>query len=127
RRRGRRPRIGGSIPPTALDAFADLWGRLGPKRGVDYTLGTRLYYLVRQAGFADASLEVHQPAIVRGPNRVILKWSVQEASPAFVDAGLIASADLERTISLMQDAIDDPNVVVLAPRMSLVWGRKTDC
>src|SRR5262249_51100857 len=24
----------GSQPPSALDAFADLWGRLGPKRGL---------------------------------------------------------------------------------------------
>ena len=32
----------GSEPPSALDAFADLWGRLGPVRGLDFTLGSRL-------------------------------------------------------------------------------------
>ena len=61
---------------------------------------------------------------VRGENRVFLKSSVAEAGSAFVDAGLISAAGLEKTLSEMQDAIDDPNVVVLAPRMSLVWARK---
>jgi SAM-dependent methyltransferase len=37
-----------SIPPTALDAFADLFCRLGPIRGVDYSLAQRLYHMVRR-------------------------------------------------------------------------------
>src|SRR5262249_31211536 len=36
----------GSEPPSALGAFAELWGRLGPKRGLDYTLGRRLFQMV---------------------------------------------------------------------------------
>ena len=30
-----------SVPRTALDSFADLFGRLGPMRGLDYSLGER--------------------------------------------------------------------------------------
>ena len=41
----------GGIPHSALNAFADLFGRLGPVRGVDYTLGAILYHLVTSAGF----------------------------------------------------------------------------
>jgi SAM-dependent methyltransferase len=41
----------GSEPPSALGAFADLFGRLGPTRGLDYTLGRRLYHMVLAAGF----------------------------------------------------------------------------
>src|SRR5215475_13412191 len=33
----------GSEPPSALGAFSEMWGRLGPIRGVDYTLGRRLF------------------------------------------------------------------------------------
>src|SRR5262249_34096410 len=40
-----------SRPPSALGAFADLFGRLGPRRGVDYTLGSRLFHMVLAAGF----------------------------------------------------------------------------
>lgn len=68
-----------SIPPTALDAFADLFGRLGPTRGLDYALGSSLYQLVVGTEFSNASLEVHQPAVLKGENRYLLKWSVEEA------------------------------------------------
>ena len=114
----------GSIPPTANDAFADLFGRLAPIRGVDYSLANNLYHLVKAVGFSDTNLEIHQPALVRGENRYLLKWSVEEAGPAFVDAGLVTADQLEEIVSAMQDAIEDPNVLILAPRMSLVWGRK---
>src|SRR6516165_5814455 len=41
----------GSEPPSALDAFAGLWGRLGPRRGLDYNRGRRLFQMVLDAGF----------------------------------------------------------------------------
>jgi hypothetical protein len=69
---------------------------------------------------------VHQPAIRKSENRYLLKWSVEEAGPAFVDAGLITATQLKQTLSEMQEAIDNPDVVVLMPRMSLVWARKAN-
>src|SRR5262249_34927349 len=42
----------GSEPPTALNAFAELFGRLGPSWGVDYTLGRRLFQMVLAADFS---------------------------------------------------------------------------
>jgi hypothetical protein len=56
-------------------------------------------------------------------NRSLMKWSVEEAGPTFVDAGIITPGDLTRTLAEMQDAIDDPEVLILAPRMSVVWGK----
>jgi SAM-dependent methyltransferase len=114
-----------SVPPTRLDAFADLFGRLGPTRGLDYTLANNLYELVTGAEFSNASLEVHQPAVLEGENRYLLKWSVEEAGRAFVDAGLLTWAQLDRTLAEMQEATENPGVVVLMPRMSLVWARKS--
>ena len=114
-----------SVPPTATDAFADLFCRLGPTRGVDYSLARNLYHLVLGAGFADANLEIHQPAIIRGENRFFLKWSVEEAGPALVNAGITTPDELTRTLSEMQHAAEDHSVLILAPRMSLVWARKS--
>ena len=119
----------GSIPPTAIDAFADLFSRLGPLRGLDYSLANNLYHMVTGAGFFDANLEIHQPATVEAEslfneNRFFLKWSVEEAGPAFVNEGLITPDQLQQTLSAMQHALEDPNVVILAPRMSQVWARK---
>ena len=113
-----------SLPPTALDAFANLFTRLGPTRGVDYSVANRLHQIVKAAGFPDLQMEIHQPAFADGENRLLLKLSVEEAGPAFVSAGLITPAQLKRTLTAMQTATDDPEVVVLMPRMSAVWARK---
>jgi SAM-dependent methyltransferase len=114
-----------SVPPTATDAFADLFCQFGPTRGLNYSLAKNLYHMVIAAGFADVNVEIHQPAIIRGENRFFLKWSVEEAGPTFVDAGIITPERLEHTLAGMQEAIEDPDVLILAPRMSLVSGRKT--
>jgi 2-polyprenyl-3-methyl-5-hydroxy-6-metoxy-1,4-benzoquinol methylase len=113
-----------SIPPTALNAFANLFTRLAPTRGVDYSIANGLFHLVKEAGFWDPKIEIHQPAGVCGDSGRLLTWSVAEAGPAFVTAGLITQRDLESTIADMKAASEDPDVLVLAPRMSIVWARK---
>jgi len=113
-----------SVPSTALDAFADLFTRLGPIRGVDFSLANRLCHLVDDAGFSIANLKVHQPAERAGLSGLLLKWSVEEAGPAFVDAGLITAEQLQRTVTEMEIAVRDPDVLALAPRMYLVSARK---
>jgi SAM-dependent methyltransferase len=113
-----------SVPPTALDAFGQLFSRLGPTRGVDYSLANRLWHLVAEAGFAITSVKVHQPSERAGLTGLLLKWSVQEAGPSFVDAGLVTSEQLQHTVMEMDSAANNPEVLALAPRMSLVSARK---
>ena len=113
-----------SIPATALNAFADLFMRLGPVRGVNYSIANDLYHMVKKAGFPAPQMEIHQPAGCRDENGVLLRWSVAEAGPAFVGAGLVTSSELQRTLNQMEEAADDPDVLVLSPRMSVVWARK---
>lgn len=114
----------GSSPATASNAFADLFCRLAPTRGVDYRLGRDLDRLVTQAGFSDVNVETHQPEIISPEHRLFLKWSIEEAGPALVSAGIISSDELEQTLSAMEEAAQDPQVHIFAPRMSLVWARK---
>jgi SAM-dependent methyltransferase len=113
-----------SVPASALDAFAELFTRLGPIRSVNYSLAGNLFHMVRAAGFPNPDIEIHQPAIPRGETRFLLKWSVEEAGPGFVEAGLITRDQLTRTLAEMDKATLDPDVLVLPPRMSLVWARK---
>jgi SAM-dependent methyltransferase len=113
-----------SIPPTALNEFANLFGRLGPIRGVDYSVANHLAQLVADAGFSELGLRVHQPAERAGAPGLLLKWSVEEAGHSFVEAGLITRDQLEQRLAEMQAAGTDPKVLAIAPRMSLVWGRK---
>jgi SAM-dependent methyltransferase len=114
----------GSQPPLALGAFADLWGRLGPARGVDYTLGRRLFQMVQAAGFPAPDINFNQPVRARGENKRFLELSVAEAGPAFVEAGLITAEELVSTLAEMRRLSADEAVVALMPRMAQVWGRK---
>jgi SAM-dependent methyltransferase len=113
-----------SHPPGATNAFADLFGRLGPTRGLDYSMAKNLYALFRAAGCQNITIEIHQPAITTGSHRHLMKWSVEEAGDSFVSAGLISAEDLARTLVDMQQEIDDPNVLLLGPKMFIVAGTK---
>jgi len=114
----------GSEPPSALAAFADLWGRLGPKRGLDYTLARRLFQMVLAAGFPAPEITFNQPVVARGEIKRFLELSVAEAGPAFIDAGLITAEALDRTLAEMRRLNADGTVLAVMPRMSQVWARK---
>ena len=92
----------GSHPPSALDAFADLWGRLGPTRGLDYTLGRDLFRMIIAANFSESG--DHLQSTGGGPRREqgFLEWSVAEAGPAFLAAGLVTHEDLFLLLADMQ-------------------------
>lgn len=109
-----------SEPLTATTAFSDLFGRLGPTRGLDYTVGKDLRRLVEAAPISGAYYVDHQPACITYEHRQFPKWSVEEAGPAFVGAGLISEEQLANTIVEMQRAVDAPGVTILAPRMYFV-------
>jgi SAM-dependent methyltransferase len=113
-----------SIPATALDAFSHLFSRLAPARGVDYSIANRLWHLVADAGFTITNIKIHQPSERAGLTGLLLKWSVEEAGPAFVDAGLITADQLRHTVAEMGRSASDPGVLAFAPRMSLVSARK---
>ncbi len=114
----------GSEPPSALGAFADLFGRLGPARGVDYTLGRTLFHRVLAAGFPEPEVRFNQPVLARGENKRLLELSVAEAGPALVEAGLITPDDLRRTLTEMRRLTRDGTVLAVMPRMAQVWARK---
>lgn len=114
----------GSEPSSSLNAFAELFGRLGPIWGVDYTLGKKLFHMVLAAGFPEPQITFNQPVISRGENKRLLELSVAEAGPAFVKAGLITDTELDQTLIEMQRLVDDETVLALMPRMSQVWAKK---
>jgi SAM-dependent methyltransferase len=114
----------GSEPPSALDAFPDLWGRLGPKRGLDYTFGRRLFQKVQGAGLSRPKITFNQPVVAQGEQKRFLELSVAEAGPAFISARLITYRDLVRTLVEMRGLAEDESVLAVMPRMAQVWARK---
>jgi hypothetical protein len=93
---------------------------------LNYALASDLYHLVKAAGCTEPEIEMHQPALVRGEDRFLLKWTVEEAAPAFIGAGLVTSAEMETILADMDRDTKNPDILALGPRMSLVWARKPD-
>src|SRR5262249_3572891 len=114
----------GSLPPSALGAFSDLWARLGPSRGVDYTLGRRLFQLVVAAGFPAPEAAFNQPVVARGENKRLLELSVAEAGQAFVAAGLIPEAEVGRALVEMRRLPPGRGGLAPLPRLAPGWARK---
>jgi SAM-dependent methyltransferase len=114
----------GSEPPSALNTFADLFRRLGPIRGVDYSISRELFRMVLAADFSKPEITYNQPVVARGENKRLLELSVAEAGPAFVGAGLITNEELHHALGEMQRMVEDETVLAMMPRMSQVWARK---
>ena len=113
-----------SEPASAFQEFSNLFGALGPKWGVDYTLGRRLYHMVLDANFSEVEVTLNQPVFARGENKRLLELSVAEAGPSFVAAGLITAEQLTEIVAEMNRLSEDPAVLAILPRMSQVWARK---
>lgn len=113
-----------SIPPSAQNEFANLFARFEPLRGLNYSIANDLYHLVRETGFRDLRVDIHQPALLEEEERYFLQWSVAEAGAAFVNAGLTTYEELELTLMEMKQASFDPGVLILAPRMFIVSATK---
>jgi SAM-dependent methyltransferase len=114
----------GSEPVSAYGAFADLFGRLAPLRGVDHTLGRRLFHMLQAAGFPEPEITFNQPVLAQGEYKRFLELSVAEAGPAFLDAGLITADELEGILIEMRRLNADGAVLAITPRMAQVWARK---
>jgi hypothetical protein len=93
-------------------------------RGLDYTLGRRLFQMALAAGFPTPGITFNQPIVARGESKRFLELSVAEAGPAFIGAGLIKSWELDRTLVEMRRLAGDGSVLAVMPRMAQVWARK---
>jgi SAM-dependent methyltransferase len=113
-----------SEPPSKLHEFSNLFGALGPKWGVDYTFGRRLFQMVRAANFSQVEITLNQPVFAHGENKRLLELSVAEAGPSFLAAGLVTEEQLADTLVEMRSLAEDQSVLAIMPRMSQVWARK---
>jgi hypothetical protein len=62
--------------------------------------------------------------IAAGASRV-LEVYVEEAALALVSEGIISPSALTQTLAAMHEAAEGPKILILAPRMSLVWARRS--
>ena len=112
-----------STPASALNSFSDLLGRLGEARGLDYALAGRLHRMLKDCGLPRVSVESYHPELESEDDRMLLIWTLEEARPALLAAGIVEREDLDRTLAEMRSAAADPGLRVLGPRIAQAWAR----
>jgi SAM-dependent methyltransferase len=111
-------------PSPAIARMRDLMLAVGRSRGVDYCLGIRLHRLFREAGFADPQVHIDQPVYATGERKRFWEYTVLEAAPAIVEAGLIAAAELDELAREWARFAHDPTTIIAQARKVAVWARK---
>jgi hypothetical protein len=102
----------------------DLMLAVGRSRGVDYCLGIRLHRLFRDAAFSDPQVRVDQPVYATGERKRFWEYTVLEAAPAMVEAGLIAPAQLDELAREWAQVAQDPTTIIAQARKVSVWASK---
>jgi ubiquinone/menaquinone biosynthesis C-methylase UbiE len=111
-------------PSPAFDRCFELYRALGVTRGADFRLGPKLYGMFLDAGFPAPEVRLVQPVIVRGEAKRLPEWTLEEAIPALLEAGLAPREEIERVLAGMRVLADDERVLFGMAQMTQVWGRK---
>jgi SAM-dependent methyltransferase len=110
-------------PSPIVDRMRDLMRAVGVARGVDYCLGIRLHRLFRQLGL-NPQVRFDQPIYATGEGKRFWEYTVLEAGPAIVQAGLATQDDLQRLAEDLAQVARDETILVAQARKVQVWARK---
>lgn len=114
-----------SDPPSPdIDRMRDLMLAVGRSRGVDYCLGIRLHRLFRAHGFADPQVRIDQPVCSTGEGKRFWEYTVLEAVPAMLAAGLTTQGEIEQLSREWARIARDANTIVGQARKVAVFARK---
>jgi SAM-dependent methyltransferase len=111
-------------PSPAIDRMRELMLGVGRSRGVDYCLGLRLHRLFRDAGFSDPRVRIDQPVHATGEAKRFWEYTVLEAAPAMIGAGLTTPVELERLAREWVAVARHGETIVGQARKIAVWARK---
>jgi SAM-dependent methyltransferase len=112
-------------PSPVVDRMRDLMRAVGVARGVDYCLGIRLHRLFRDVGLRDPQMRIDQPVYATGEGKRFWEYTVLEAGPAIVQAGLATPVELERLAQALATVAQDETIMVAQARKIQVWARKS--
>ncbi len=113
-----------SIPPTAIDTFATCFERLGESHEINYALGNDLEDLVSGVGLIVHRLEVVQPPLRLAEHRQLIEWSLAEAAPAVIDAGILNDHEMATVLAEMAAVALDDSVEIFPAKMISICARR---
>jgi SAM-dependent methyltransferase len=111
-------------PSAAVDRMRELMLAVGRSRGVDYCLGLRLHRLFRAEGITDPQVRIDQPVYATGEGKRFWEYTVLEASPGIIQAGLATAGELDDLKRDLTAVAKDPTIMVAQARKVQVWAKK---
>jgi SAM-dependent methyltransferase len=111
-------------PSPAVDRMRELMLAVGIARGVDYRLGIRLHRLFRDAGFANPQVRFDQPVHAVGEEKRFWEYTVLEAAPVMLEAGLTTTVELGSLSHALAAVAADATTILAQARKVQVWARK---
>ena len=109
-------------PCPALDRYVSLYSDSLRRRGGDPDIGPRLPALLRDAGFQDVQVRMHQPIAMTGGIKSLTGMTFAFVADALRADG-VPESELAAIGRQLTDFLDDPRTVHGGPRVIQCWGR----
>ena len=108
-------------PCPALDRYVSLYSDSLRRRGGDPDIGPRLPALLRDAGFQDVQVRMHQPIAMTGGIKSLTGMTFAFVADALRADG-VPESELAAIGRQLTDFLDDPRTVHGGPRVIQCWG-----
>ncbi len=113
------------LPPVReVDQVMELYRLAGASQGADFEIGKRLHRLALETGVEETQARLVQPAYLRGIEKRLPIWSLQEATPYLLKNSLATQAEIDHIQSVVERVIQDETYLMTMARMTQVWGKK---
>ena len=111
-------------PSAAYKRMFELYRLIGMAHGEDFLIGRKLYRMALEAGFHSVSARLAQPAFTEGDAKRLPEWTLAEAAPELLKAGLTNQAEIDALICTLASEAADPTTLFAMARMTQVIGIK---
>lgn len=111
-----------SVPPcSAVDRIRDLNLAISDRRGQHFRLGTSLFQLFLQLGFAQPEVSFNQPVALRGEKKRLVEISFSQFAPLLVAEELATQTEIEAVLQQLITFTANPSNLLVMPIVGQVW------
>lgn len=109
---------------TAFDRCFELYREAVTRQGADPLIGPSLPVMAMDAGFPECNVAIVQPVLREGEAKRLPEWTLLEAGPALVEAGLTNDTEITAIAEEMRRLAMDPSTRFGMAQMTQVWAAK---
>lgn len=99
-------------PHSAFDKAMNLFMQAGKNRGVDYTIGDKLFTLLKAYPLTDFQVQAVQPLAANAQDKQMIVYLTQECAEKYITDKLITAVELEALIAELNHLIRDDSALL---------------